>query len=56
VRYTRDGSIPDDLSPAFEDSKRFEIEEPGNHAFVCYAKDSEGNETYETFAYQIMAQ
>jgi hypothetical protein len=53
VRYTTEGSIPSELSPAFEDSKRFEIEEPGNHALVCYAKDSDGNETYEAFLYAI---
>ncbi len=53
VYYTRDGSIPDENSPSFQDSKEFEISGNGNHAITCYGKDSRGNETYQTFYYAI---
>jgi pimeloyl-ACP methyl ester carboxylesterase len=55
VFYTRDGSLPDERSPSFQDRELFEPSGTGNHAIVCYAQDSDGNETYETFAYAISA-
>jgi Chitobiase/beta-hexosaminidase C-terminal domain len=53
VYYTVDGAIPDENSPSFRDSKQFEISERGNHVVACYTKDSDGNETYETFYYSV---
>jgi pimeloyl-ACP methyl ester carboxylesterase len=53
VHYTENGSIPDEHSPSFRDSKQFEISGTGNHAIACYAQDSGGNETYEVFLYSI---
>jgi pimeloyl-ACP methyl ester carboxylesterase len=53
VYYTRDGSIPDGNCHSFRDSKQFEFSEKGNHVIVCYGKDSDGNESYETFYYMI---
>ncbi len=53
VHYTRDGSVPDENSPSFVDSEAFELDQNGNHAFNCMAKDSAGNETRETFYYVI---
>jgi Chitobiase/beta-hexosaminidase C-terminal domain len=54
VHYTRDGAIPDARSPSFQDRERFELSETGRHAIVCYARDSDGNESYETFCYSIL--
>jgi hypothetical protein len=53
VFYTQDGSIPDEHSPSFQDRKRFELSDAGNHVITCYARTSDGNETYETFYYSI---
>jgi hypothetical protein len=53
VFYTQDGSIPDERSPSFQDRKRFELSDAGNHVIACYAKDRDGKETYEVFHYSI---
>jgi pimeloyl-ACP methyl ester carboxylesterase len=53
VHYTTDGSKPDENRSSFQDSKEFEISANGEHAIACYAKDSKGNEAYETFVYTI---
>ena len=53
VHYTLDGSVPDEDSPSFQDRNEFEISGNGNHVIACYAKDSGGNETHETFPYSI---
>jgi hypothetical protein len=56
VYYTLDGSIPEESSPSFQDSKQFEISEKGNHVITCYANHSGNQETYETFYYSIEGQ
>jgi hypothetical protein len=53
IHYTRDGSLPDENSPSFVDSKEFNISTNGNHAISCFAKDSAGNEKGEIFYYVI---
>lgn len=53
VYYTRDGSVPTNVSPSFADSEEFELNENGNYAFSCMAMDSADNQTRETFYYVI---
>ena len=53
IHYTQDGSVPDESSPSFVDSKSFSISTNGNHAISCYAKDSAGNEKRDIFYYTI---
>ncbi|MGD8836785.1 MAG: alpha/beta fold hydrolase [Desulfobacteraceae bacterium] len=53
IHYTQDGSVPDENSPSFVDSKEFTISTNGNHAISCFAKDSVGNEEREIFYYVI---
>ena len=50
VHYTRDGSIPSTRSASFVSSATFELP-PGNTVIACYAKDAEGNEKYQAFAF-----
>ncbi len=57
VYYTDDGSDASDPHNrnrhSFADRKTFSIKTNGNHAISCYAKDSAGNETLQSFAWQI---
>lgn len=53
VHYSLDGSVPDENSPYFVDSKEFELNENGNHAISCMAMDSAGNKTLRTFPYVL---
>lgn len=53
IHYTEDGSVPDENSPSFIDSKPFPISRNGNHAISCFAKDSTGNEHRAIFYYVI---
>jgi hypothetical protein len=50
VHYTRDGSIPTARSASFTGSATFEIP-AGNSVIACYAKDADGNERYQAFAF-----
>jgi hypothetical protein len=55
--YTEDGSDPSDARnpnrDAFSGSQSFTISGNGNHAIRCYARNSGGHETQETFAWCI---
>lgn len=53
INYTEDGSVPDENSPSFIDSKAFPISVNGNNAISCFARDSAGNERREIFYYVI---
>lgn len=53
VHYTLDGSIPNDNSLHFVDSKEFELDENGNYAISCTAVDSAGHTTHRIFHYVI---
>jgi hypothetical protein len=53
VYYTEDGSIPDERSPSFTDRKRFTFSDPGNHVITCYARNSQGGESYEALHYAV---
>jgi len=50
VYFTRDGSIPTTRSASFSGSATFEIP-AGNQVIACYAKDADGNEVYQAFAF-----
>jgi hypothetical protein len=50
VHYTRDGSIPTARSASFTGSAAFEIP-AGNQVIACYARDVDGNERYQAFAF-----
>jgi hypothetical protein len=50
VHYTRDGSIPTARSASFTGGATFEIPS-GNQVIACYARDAEGNEAYQVFAF-----
>ncbi|HAT31008.1 MAG TPA: hypothetical protein DCW29_09220 [Janthinobacterium sp.] len=57
VYYTRDGSAPSDPhNPnrhSFVGSKTFTVQNTGNQAIFCYAKNSLGKESLESFAWQV---
>ncbi|MGD9367599.1 MAG: alpha/beta fold hydrolase [Desulfobacteraceae bacterium] len=53
VHYTRDGSVPNENSPSFVDSKEFELNENGNYAISCMAIDSANNRTLQIFHYVV---
>jgi hypothetical protein len=50
VHYTQDGSIPSTRSASFTGGVTFELP-PGNQVIACYARDTEGNEQYQAFAF-----